>query len=100
MLFAAMATAEIEAAAARLPSLKLPFPSQAAHHMVLQVTWSGLICNLLNVTPCIHVCVMKTKSGGKRLKGNTVCSSLVHLLLIEDDLLDNREAMRDIEILI
>lgn len=81
-----MATAEIDAAA-RLPSLSLPFPSQAAHHMVLQVTWSGLICNLLNVTHPMCVCVRVGKEAERK---PSVCDSLVHLLLMEDYLPDNR----------
>lgn len=60
MLFVAMVTAEINPAQSPSPSLpSLPvFCSQVAHHMVLQVTSEGLICNLLNVChPCVCVCV-------------------------------------------
>lgn len=59
MLFVAMVTAEINPAQSPSPSLPSSLSlSLAAHHMVLQVTSEGLICNLLNVShPCVCVCV-------------------------------------------
>lgn len=56
MLFVAMVTAEINAA--QLPSLSLSSLSQTAHHMALQVTSEGLICNLLNARHPIFVCAV------------------------------------------
>lgn len=103
MLFVAMVTAEINPAQSPSPSLpSLPvFCSQVAHHMVLQVTSEGLICNLLNVChPCVCVCLIKGNIYHCRpgrpmpvtvwLKGNTVFGTIWSISCwAQDYLLDN-----------